>query len=259
MLNGYCRVDLIVEKDSSGRGTIRMGTQKTIAVITGGSRGVGAAIARRLSDEGIHAVLVGRDLQALSRVKDEITAAGSTADAFACDLLNAETVEAFGNQIREQYDRCDLLVNCAGIGRMGKPLHETSIPEFDTMIGTNLRGPFLMIRALAPLMIRQGSGHIVNISSLAGKNPLPNGAAYAASKWALHGLTYSIAEELREYGIRVSIVAPGSIATEFSSGGSSKSPDKKLRPEDIAHVVAMLVNQSPQSFVSEVLVRPLKK
>lgn len=236
-----------------------MTAQKTIAVVTGGSRGVGAAVARRLASDNVHILLVGRNAECLARVRQEILAADGTADTLVCDLLDADAAEALGIEVRERYGRCDLLINCAGIGRMGRAVHETPLSDFDTMIGTNLRGPFLTIRALAPLMIGQRSGHIVNISSLAGKNPLPNGAVYAASKWALHGLTYSIAEELREYGVRVSIIAPGSIATEFSSGGSGKSPDKKLRPEDIAHVVAMLVNQSSQSFVSEVLIRPLRK
>lgn len=242
-------------------GDIRMTVhEKTFAVVTGGSRGIGAAIARRLSADGIYIILVGRDQGRLNQIKDEITTIGGKADAIPCDLLDSDAVASLGNQIREKYGRCDLLINCAGIGRMGKPLHETAISDFDAMTGTNLRGPFLMIRALAPLMIAQGAGHIVNISSLSGKNPLPNGAAYAASKWALHGLTYSVAEELREHGIRVSIVAPGSVATEFNSGGGSgKNPDKKLRAEDIAHVVAMLASQSTQSFVSEVLVRPLRK
>ena len=115
-----------------------------------------------------------------------------------------------------------------------------------------------MMRALVPLMMEAGSGHIINISSLAGKNPLPNGAAYAASKWGLNGLTYSAAEELRAHNIRVSLVCPGSVNTEFSPPGR-KDPGKKLRPEDVAHVVAMLVTQQPQSFVSDILIRPTQK
>jgi len=106
-------------------------------------------------------------------------------------------------------------------------------------------------------MIKAQSGHIINISSLAGKNPLPNGAAYSASKWGLNGLTYSVAEELRPYNIRVSVVAPGSVNTGFSS--SDKNAAKKVQPEDVARVVAMLVTQAPQSFVSEVLLRPTQK
>jgi short-subunit dehydrogenase len=108
------------------------------------------------------------------------------------------------------------------------------------------------------MMIRAQSGHIINISSLAGKNPLPNGAAYAATKWGLNGLSYSVAEELRPYNIRVAVVCPGSVDTELSPR-TGKDPKKMLRPEDVAHVVAMLVTQAPQSFASEVLLRPTLK
>jgi NAD(P)-dependent dehydrogenase (short-subunit alcohol dehydrogenase family) len=107
-------------------------------------------------------------------------------------------------------------------------------------------------------MIAARSGHIINISSLAGKNALPNGAAYAASKWGLNGLTYSVAEELRGHNIRVSVVCPGSVNTELSPH-LGKDPAKMLQPEDVAHAVAMLVTQAPQSFVSEVLLRPTQK
>jgi NADP-dependent 3-hydroxy acid dehydrogenase YdfG len=107
-------------------------------------------------------------------------------------------------------------------------------------------------------MIRQGGGHIVNISSLAGKNALPNGAAYAASKWGLNGLSYSVAEELRAKNIRVSVVCPGSVDTELSPH-EGKNASKMLKPDDVAHVVGMLVTQAPQSFVSEVLIRPTQK
>jgi 3-oxoacyl-[acyl-carrier protein] reductase len=141
---------------------------------------------------------------------------------------------------------------------MGTPLHEMAPVDWDTVMGTNLRGPYLMIRAFAPMMIARRSGHIVNISSLAGHNPLKNGAAYAASKWGLNGLAYSVAEELREYGIRVSVIAPGSVNTGFNVS-SGKDASKKIQPEDVANVVAMLVTQAPQSFVSEVLMRPTMK
>jgi len=108
------------------------------------------------------------------------------------------------------------------------------------------------------MMIRARTGHIVNISSLAGKNALPNGAAYAASKWGLNGLTYSLAEELRVHGIRVAAVAPGSVNTELSPH-TGKDASKMLKPEDVAHAVAMLVTQAPQSFASEILLRPTQK
>src|SRR5205814_8770087 len=140
----------------------------------------------------------------------------------------------------------------------GKLLHELTPDEWDLIFDTNLRGPYLMIRALAPLMIAARSGHIINISSLAGKNPLPKGAAYAASKWGLNGLSYSVAEELRAHNIRVSVVCPGSVDTELSPH-EGKNKSKMLQPADVAHAVAMLVTQAPQSFVSELLIRPTQK
>ncbi len=132
-------------------------------------------------------------------------------------------------------------------------------PEsWDAVLNTNLRGVYYCIRSFAPMMVRAKNGHIINISSLAGKNPLPNGAAYAASKWGLNGLSYSVAEELRGHNIRVSVVCPGSVDTELSPH-AGKDFRKMLQPDDVAHVVGMLVTQAPQSFASEILLRPTMK
>ena len=238
--------------------------ESQVAVVTGAGRGAGEAIAIRLAAMGAHVILVARSTGQLARVHDRIVQAGGVATAFPCDLTNASAVEELGAVVAEQHGRCDILVNDAGVGLEGKLLHEIRPKEWDLIFDTNLRGPYLMIRALAPLMIAARSGHIINISSLAGRNPLPRGAAYAASKWGLNGLTYSVAEELRQFNIRVSVVAPGSINTDFSDhsgrgAASGKDPKKKLQPDDIATVVATLVLQPPQSFISEVLIRPTQK
>ena len=228
-----------------------------VAVVTGAARGIGAAIGKKLAAMGAHVVLTARDQARLHEVAQQIHAAGGHAETASFDLLDPAAIARFAESLQKRHGRCDILVNNAGVGFIGAPLHQMSPEEWDTVLGTNLRGPYLMIRALAPLMIAAKSGHIVNISSLAGHNPLKNGAAYAASKWGLNGLTYSVAEELREYGIRVSAVAPGSVNTGFNVGRGAN--DKKLQPDDIASVVAMLVTQAPQSFVSEVLMRPTMK
>ncbi|MFZ0661530.1 MAG: SDR family NAD(P)-dependent oxidoreductase [Acidobacteriaceae bacterium] len=232
-----------------------------IAVVTGAARGIGAAIGRRLAAMGATVVLTARDDARLKEVAKEIQGAGGQAETAAFDLQDAPAIAGFTESIRKQHGRCDILVNNAGVGRIGAPLHEMPPEDWDVVLRTNLRGPYLMIRAFAPMMIAASktgkSGHIVNISSLAGHNPLKNGAAYAASKWGLNGLTYSVAEELREYGIRVSVVAPGSVNTGFNVGRGKN--DKKIQPDDVANVVAMLVTQAPQSFVSEVLMRPTLK
>jgi short-subunit dehydrogenase len=107
-------------------------------------------------------------------------------------------------------------------------------------------------------MIKARTGHIINISSLAGKSPVPNLAAYSASKWGLNGLSYSVAEELRPHGIRVSVICPGSVHTDFSPH-PGKNAEKMLQASDVAHAVAMLVTQAPQSFASEILLRPTQK
>jgi 3-oxoacyl-[acyl-carrier protein] reductase len=228
-----------------------------IAIVTGAGRGIGESISKRFAEMGAQVLLVARDLARLDQVRGEIQATGGKAESHSIDLLHEPAISSFGAAVRDRHGRCDILVNNAGIGMIGKPLHETSLKDWDAMMGTNLRAPYLIIRALAPLMIAAGRGHIVNISSLAGHNPLKNGAAYAATKWGLNGLTYSVAEELREHGIRVCAVAPGSVNTDF--GHSAKDGSWKIQPEDVANIVAMLVTQSPKSFVSEVLVRPTRK
>jgi len=228
-----------------------------IAIVTGAGRGIGRTISKRLAVLGATVLLVGRNTNPLIEVKGEIEAAGGQAELHPLDLLRVEDIAAFAASVQSQHGRCDILVNNAAIGVLGKPLHETSPESWDSMMSTNLRAPYLMIRGFAPLMIGAGRGHIVNISSLAGHNPLKNGAAYAASKWGLNGLTYSVAEELRDYGIRVSAIAPGSVNTEFGGGG--KDGSWKIQPEDVANVVALIVTQSPQSFVSEVVLRPARK
>ena len=229
-----------------------------VAVVTGAGRGIGAAIARRLANLGASVVLCGRSMKPLQETASQITAADGQAKVMQCDVSSLESVQALARFVEQNFGRTDILVNNAGVGSFAAPLHELTPEDWEKVLNTNLRGVFYCIRSFAPMMIRAKTGHIVNISSLAGKNALPNGAAYAASKWGLNGLTYSVAEELRRHNIRVSIVCPGSVDTELSPH-AGKDPNKMLQSDDVAHVVAMLVTQSPQSFASEVLLRPTQK
>jgi 3-oxoacyl-[acyl-carrier protein] reductase len=219
---------------------------------------MGEAIARRLATMGAAIVATARHAESLARTAQSIRENGAPCEAVPCDVTNLAQVEALGRAVEKKFGRVDILVNNAGIGFTGSKLHELSPDEWDRIFHTNLRGPFYMIRTFAPMMIRANYGHIVNISSLAGKNPLPNGAAYSASKWGLNGLSVSVAEELRAHNIRVSVVAPGSTATDFGDH-STKNSGKMLSADDIANVVAMLVTQSPNSFVSEISIRPTHK
>jgi 3-oxoacyl-[acyl-carrier protein] reductase len=229
-----------------------------VAVITGAGRGIGAAIARKLSGLGAVAVLCGRTLAVLESTARAITKAGGRAEAVFCDVTGLASVESAASHVEKTFGRLDILVNNAGVRGFDGPLYELPSDGWEHILNTNLRGVYYTTRAFVPMMIRARSGHIINISSLAGKNALPNGAAYAASKWGLNGLSYSLAEELRSHNIRVAVICPGSTNTELSPH-ASKDPAKMLQPADVAHAVAMLVTQSPQSFVSEILLRPTQK
>lgn len=229
-----------------------------VAVVTGAGRGIGAAIAEELAKLGVTVVVSGRTEKTLRDTASRIAADGGKAEPLACDVCDLESVADLAATVEEKFHRMDILVNNAGIGSFASPLHELTPQAWEKVLNTNLRGVFFCIRAFAPLMIRAKSGHIINISSLAGKNALPNGAVYAASKWGLNGLTYSVAEELRAHNIRVSVVCPGSVDTELSPH-AGKNPSKMLKPEDVAHIIGMLVTQAPQSFASEVLIRPTLK
>jgi len=229
-----------------------------VAVVTGAGRGIGAAIARKLAGLGASAVLCGRSRGPLEQTALSINTVDNHAEVIECDVTLLASVETLAREVQGRFGRIDILVNNAGIGGFSLPLHELTPKAWDEILNTNLRGVYYMIRAFAPEMIRAQSGHIINISSLAGKNPLPKGAAYAASKWGLNALTVSVAEELRPYNIRVSVICPGSTRTDLSPH-AGKDPSRMLQPDDIAHVVAMLVTQAPQSFASEVLLRPTMK
>ncbi len=229
-----------------------------VAVISGAGRGIGAGIARKLASLGAFVVLCGRTRKPLEETAKAISSAEGKSQVVECDVSNLGSVESLAREVERSFGRVDILVNNAGIGGFGGPLHSLPPQQWENILNTNLRGVYYMIRSFAPMMMRARSGHIVNISSLAGKNALPNGAAYAASKWGLNGLSYSVAEELRAHNIRVSVVCPGSTNTELSPH-EGKNTSKMLQPDDVAHVVAMLVTQAPQSFVSEVLLRPTQK
>jgi NAD(P)-dependent dehydrogenase (short-subunit alcohol dehydrogenase family) len=229
-----------------------------VAVITGAGRGIGAAIARTLASLGARPVLCGRNRNSLEETAAAIRDDGGQLAVMECDVTDLRSVESTAERVERTFGRVDVLVNNAGIGGAAGPLYQLDPEVWEDVLNTNLRGVYYCIRSFAPMMIRARSGHIINISSIAGKNPLPNGAAYAASKWGLNGLTYSVAEEMRAHNIRVSVICPGSTHTDFSPH-PGKSAEKMLQPDDVAFVVAMIVSQAPRAFTSEVILRPTQK
>jgi 3-oxoacyl-[acyl-carrier protein] reductase len=254
--------DLLCRIPSTRRRAFYMDTEQPlagqVAIVTGAGRGIGAAIARKIARIGATVVLCGRTQSTLDSTARTILDAGGKTEVIPCDVTLLHQLEYAAARVDSTFGRLDILVNNAGVGGFTKPLHELPPEDWDRILNTNLRGVYFSVRVFAPLMIRARSGHIINISSLAGKNALPKGAAYAASKWGLNGLTYSIAEELRPHNIRAAVICPGSTETELSPH-AGKDLKKMLQPDDIAHAVAMLVTQAPQSFVSEILLRPTQK
>ena len=230
-----------------------------VALVTGGSRGIGKAIALRLAQLGASVSICGRDPQTLAASADELCAAPAKVFSQIADVTNSAEIAALVHATETQLGPIALLVNNAGIGNPGfGAIQDKSEQDWDRVIDTNLKSAFLVSRAVAPLMIQRRRGDIINISSLAGKNTFSGGSLYCASKWGLQGLTGCMAEDLRQYGIRVSVICPGSVATEFSGRGP-KDPAKVLTAEDVAHAVAMIALQGPQSFISEVHLRPVSK
>ena len=230
---------------------------RSVALVTGGSGGIGLAIALRLGRMGARVSVCGRNPQKLDRAAADLRAAGIEILAVQADVSRADQVAGLVGKTQQTFGPIDILVNNAGIGLFGA-FQDKSESDWDAVLNTNLKSAFLASREVAPEMILRKSGHIINISSLAGKNTFAGGGVYCASKWGLMGLSGCMAEDLRAHGIRVSVICPGSVATDFS-GQSAKDQAKMLQPDDVAHAVAALVTQAPGSFISEVQIRPTRK
>ncbi|HKV63114.1 MAG TPA: SDR family NAD(P)-dependent oxidoreductase [Candidatus Acidoferrum sp.] len=228
-----------------------------VALVTGGSRGIGRAIAHQLALLGASVSICGRDSAALEDCSRGLAKLSVPVHKQIADVTNSAAVADLIAQTEAALGPITILVNNAGIGLFG-PAHEKTEADWDRVLDTNLKSVFLVSRAVVPSMLRRGSGDIVNISSLAGRNTFAGGGIYCASKWGVIGLTGCMVEDLREFGIRVSVICPGSVATDFSGRGP-KDASKVLTAEDVAHAVKAIVTQGPQSFLSEIHLRPRRK
>jgi 3-oxoacyl-[acyl-carrier protein] reductase len=228
-----------------------------VALITGASRGIGLGIAERLHELGARLAICGRDKARIDAAAAGLRKRGAEVFATVADVALGADATRLVAETREALGPVDILVNNAGIGWF-KPFYEFDEAEWDSILDTNLKGVFLVSRAVAPEMIRRRTGQIVNISSLSGKNTFQNGGVYCASKWGLMGLTGCMIEDLRGHGIRVSAVCPGSVATEFSPH-SGREAAKLLQIEDVVHAVETILTQAPTSFISEIQMRPVAK
>jgi 3-oxoacyl-[acyl-carrier protein] reductase len=236
-------------------------TEKRVAIVTGGSRGIGAAIVKRLAKDGLHVVAMARTMDKLAAIVAEVESAGGTAEAVQCDISDSKSLQACIESMEEKHGRLDVLVNNAGITKDGLLLRMED-DDFDSVINTNLKSAFVAIRTAARMMMRSKSGRIINISSVAGVMGNAGQANYAASKAGLIGLTKSVARELAGKGITANAVAPGFVTTDMTDVLNDKIKDgvKQIiplkrfgEPHEIAAAVAFLASEDAGYITGQVL------
>ena len=227
-----------------------------VALVTGGSRGIGLAIARALVADGVQVAITGRDAAHLSAARPRIEAAGPGAvETLQADVRRYDQVSGALAAAVARFGGLDFLINNAGVGIFTDVAAMTP-DQWSEVIDTNLTGVFKACQAARPHLRRRGGGYIVNISSLAGKNPFKGAAAYCASKAGLNAFSEVLMQEVRYDNIRVSYVMPGSVATGFSSGDETKGADWKSSSDDVAAAVVNLLQSDPRSLQSRVELRP---
>jgi 3-oxoacyl-[acyl-carrier protein] reductase len=234
-----------------------------VAIVTGGSKGIGRSIAAALLAAGARVAISGRSASALKEAEAELTGLAKDRAGHAGRLLTVEGDVASEqdatkliNGAVERFGGLDILINNAGIGRFAN-IADMSTEDWQAIIGTNLTGVFFCTRAALPHLKQRGGGYIINISSLASKNPFAGGGAYCASKAALGSFTETLMLETRHDNIRVSDVLPGSVQTEFNNN-TTAGADWKLSPDDVARVVVDLLEHPSRSLPSRVELRPSK-
>jgi NAD(P)-dependent dehydrogenase (short-subunit alcohol dehydrogenase family) len=228
-----------------------------VAIVTGGTRGIGLAIARALVTSGARVVITGRNgaqLAHAARMIQAESAASDAVEAVRADVRQYEDVERVIMGASSRFGGLDVVVNNAGVGVFANVLEMTP-DQWREVIDTNLTGVYYMCHAALPHLRKRGGGFIINISSLAGKNAFVGGAAYCASKSGLNAFSEALMQEVRYDNIRVSYVMPGSVATSFT-GDESRGSDWKIAPDDIAEIVLGLLRHNPRSLPSRVEVRP---
>ena len=230
-----------------------------VALVTGGGRGLGEAICRTLAESGVRVVAADIRLDLVEHVAAELRDHGREALAVRLDVRDHTQAAAVVEESMGRYGALDILVNNAGVD-VTLPVDELTIPEWDRIMATNLRGPFLMSRAVFPLMKRDRRGHIVNIVSTAAKRAWPNAAAYHASKWGLLGLSHALHAEARPHNVKVTAVVSGGMRTPFLLERFPELDPQDLQdPKNVAETVRFVLTQPAETVIPEVMVLPLRE
>jgi NAD(P)-dependent dehydrogenase (short-subunit alcohol dehydrogenase family) len=228
-----------------------------VAVVTGGTRGIGYSIAEALLAEGAKVFICGRDQNHLKPALEKLRAAApDRVDGTVADVRRYEDCRKLVHAAADRFGGLDILVNNAGVG-VFKPVDQLTVEEWDTTIATNLSGVFYCCHEAIPLMRQRGGGYIFNISSLAGVNPMPSGSAYNASKFGVNGFSEAMMQDVRYDSIRVSYLMPGSVDTDFAAAPGAKSRQAwKLTGEDVAKAVIDLYKYPGTALASRIEMRP---
>lgn len=231
--------------------------------ITGASAGIGAACARAFAREGRDLILVARRLDRLEQLKQEL-GGQVRVDVFPLDVTDRQAVIDLVQSQAEVFERTEILLNNAGMALGREPLHAGNPEDWDRMLDLNVKGFLYVLHAVLPILIRRGTGHVVNLSSAAGHYMYPNGNVYAASKFAVKGLTEGLRMDLHGKAIRVTSISPGMVETEFSVvrfGDEEKAKAiyqgfTPLDPEDVADAVLWAVTRPPHVNIADILMFP---
>jgi 3-oxoacyl-[acyl-carrier protein] reductase len=228
-----------------------------VAIVTGGTRGIGLSIAQRLLVEGAKVFICGRNAGHLKSALDALgKQSEGNVDGIIADMRRYEDCRKVVQGAAEKFGGIDILINNAGLGCF-KPVDQLTPEEWDETIQTNLSGVFYCCREAIPLLRKRGGGYIFNISSLAGVNPFAGGSAYNASKFGLNGFSEAMMQDVRHDGIRVSYIMPGSVDTDFGAApGSEPSASWKLTGDDIAKAVVDLYQFPKTALASRIEMRP---
>ena len=229
--------------------------QGKVALVTGAGRGIGKAIALLLAGAGCHVVLVARSRDQLEEVRREIDSRHGSAAVVPCDLTRDDGIEKLVGRSAQHFGAIDILINNAGWGKRASVV-KAKIDDWDQTFRVNLRAPMILAQRLLRAMIEKGEGAVINVGSVSGKSGEANGAAYSASKFGLIGFTQSLYEEVREHGIKVSVILPGFVDTPLIPPNRQLDRSKMIQADDVAQTVLYVLTSPATCCPVEITVRP---